>query len=50
MLKRTTVIGDASIINEFREICKMQDKTPSKVILGWMLTFVQKTKMKKGKK
>lgn len=42
MQKRTVVIGDSSIIDVFRIICKREGRTPSKVILGWMLTYIQK--------
>lgn len=49
MLKRTVIIGDASIINDFKTLCKKQGRIPSKLILSWMITFIQNNKIESQK-
>lgn len=42
MLKKTVVIADASVISAFKIICRKTGRVPSKLIEGWMITFVQR--------
>lgn len=52
MLKRTVVIADAKIINNFKLLCKTQGRIPGKVIEKFMEEFIKTNSPEKklGKK
>ena len=47
--KKTVFVLDESIITAFKKICKQLDRTPSRLVESWIVTFLGNKKIN-GKK
>ncbi len=50
MLKRTVVIGDPVIINDFKKLCRSKGVVASKVIINLMTQYIVENTFFRGKK